>query len=80
MGNKKYSVFSNGQILGGFDRQHVISELAQILNIPKEIISVSLLSGSSRKLQSFNSRLEAEKLVSKFSGLGLDCFIIKFEQ
>lgn len=79
MATKKYSVLSNGQILAGFERKTVIKELAQLLNIPKEIIGVSILGGSSRKLQSFNSRLEAEKLVSKFSGLGLDCSIIKIQ-
>lgn len=75
MAVKKYPVISSGEILPGYEREKVSSELAELLRVPKEIISESLLNGSPQKLQSFVSRLAAETLISKLRAAGLKCSI-----
>ncbi|MBX2848617.1 MAG: hypothetical protein KTR16_09860 [Acidiferrobacterales bacterium] len=79
MGSKKYLVISSGKLVPGFERDDVSSALASTLNIPKEIVSVSLLNQSPRKLKTFDSRLAADKMVAMFRSFGLQCSVAKVE-
>lgn len=80
MGTKKYPVITNGEILPDYESETVISELAELLSVPNEIVSTILLDGSPRKLKTFSSRLAAKKLISKLRAVGLKCSVSKLDE
>jgi len=72
--NKKHVVYSRGVTLSGFDLPEVTVKLSTLLKKPESTISKRLLSGTTKKIKSFEQLSDAEKLVKVLSKLGLDCY------
>lgn len=74
--NKKYAVFSNGFVLTGFNVDEVSAKLAERYNASVSKIKKRLLNGKAAKVKSFSDYEEANKLATKLTMLGLNCYVL----